>query len=72
MALIRDIKKLIVEHDSVLAKHIFGEVNLCVDALANMGCIIDDLCVFSKASGDIFDLVKANKLSALGFLEAAG
>lgn len=72
MALIRDIKKLIMEHDSVLTKHIFEEANLCIDALANMGCIIDDLCVFSKASGDIFGLVKANKLSALASLEAAG
>lgn len=63
---------MILEHDFVLVNHVFRECNMCVYALANVGCNIDDLHVFSEVSGVIDGLVEVDMIYVLASLEAVG
>lgn len=68
-ALIREIKKLIEEHDIVIISHIYRKVNACADALAKMGSLDKESRVFVDILEALVSLLGDDKASFIASLE---
>lgn len=71
LALIREFKKLIADHNLITVTHIYREANLCDDALANMECITKESCVFSEVPVTLTGLVEGDTSTVIASLEAS-
>lgn len=59
--LIKQIKKLIREHELVTISHIYRQANACVDALAKMGAIARDFMTYDEVPDVLVLLLEADK-----------
>lgn len=72
LALIREIRKLIVTHEIVKVTYTYRETNLSVDVLVNIMCFDKSFHVFSEAPTILTDPLNSDKTSVVTSLEMHG
>lgn len=69
--LIREIKKLVEEHDIVIISHRYREANACANALAKMGFFDKESRIFVDIPEALVSLLEVDKASLIAPLEVS-